>query len=96
MKINPLHNHVVIKRKDETEMMYGKIIIPDLGNDKVIIGEVIASGPGIINMNGILIPNNIEVGQMVVMPSFGGQKITLENEDYLVYKEQDLIATLEN
>ena len=95
MKIKPLHNHVVIKQQDETETMYGNIIVPDAGKEKPLMGEVIATGPGIINMNGVLIPNEVPVGVTVVFPSFGGQRITVEGDEYVVCKEQDLIAILE-
>ena len=95
MNIKPLHNHVVIKQQDETETMYGNIVVPDLGKEKPLMGEVLASGPGLINLNGVLISNTVEVGQIVIFPSFGGQKITVEGEEYVVCKEQDLIAILE-
>ena len=96
MKIKPLHNHVVIKQQDETETMYGNIIVPDAGKEKPLMGEVIASGPGVVNMNGIIIPNTTEVGATVIFPAFGGQRITVEGEEFVVCKEQDLIAILEN
>ena len=96
MKIKPLHNHVVIKQQDETETMYGNIIVPDAGKEKPLMGEVIASGPGVVNMNGIVIPNTTEVGATVIFPSLGGQRITVDGEEYVVCKEQDLIAILEN
>jgi len=95
MNIKPLHNHVVIKQQDETETMYGNIIVPDAGKEKPLMGEIVAVGPGLINMNGVLIPNNLEVGQTVVFPAFGGQRITVEGEEYLIYKEQDIFAVLE-
>ena len=95
MNIKPLHNHVVLKQQDETETMYGNIVVPDLGKEKPLMGEIIASGPGLINLNGVLIPNTVEVGQIVIFPAFGGQKITVEGEEYVVCKEQDLIAILE-
>ena len=95
MKIKPLHNHVVIRQQDETETMYGNIIVPDAGKEKPLMGEVIASGPGVVNMNGIVIPNTTEVGATVIFPAFGGQRITVEGEEYVVCKEQDLIAILE-
>ena len=78
MKIKPLHNHVVIRQQDETETMYGNIIIADAGKEKPLMGEVIATGPGIVNLNGILIPNTVEIGAVVVFPAFGGQHITIE------------------
>lgn len=96
MTIKPLHNHVVIKQQDETETMYGNIIVPDAGKEKVMMGTVVAVGPGLINMNGVLIPNTLEIGQLVTFPAFGGQRITIKNEDYLIYKEQDIFAVLES
>jgi len=96
MKIIPLHNHVVIKQEDETETMYGNLIVPDAGKEKPLMGEVISSGPGIINMNGVLIPNNLKPGDKVAFPSFGGQKLTILGEEYLVYKEQDILCILED
>jgi chaperonin GroES len=96
MKIKPLHNHVVIKQQDETEMMYGNIIVPDAGKEKPLMGEVIAVGPGLININGVLIPNTVEVGQKVSFPAFGGQKLSIQGEDFLIYKEQDIFAVLED
>ena len=95
MNIKPLHNHVVIKQQDETETMYGNIVVPDLGKEKPLMGEISASGPGLINLNGVLIPNTVEVGQIVIFPAFGGQKITVDGDEYVVCKEQDLIAILE-
>jgi chaperonin GroES len=96
MKIKPLHNHVVIKQQDETEVMYGNIIVPDAGKEKPLMGEVIAVGPGLININGVLIPNTVEVGQKVSFPAFGGQKLSIQGEDFLIYKEQDIFAILED
>ena len=96
MQIKPLHNHVVIKQHDETETMYGNIIVPDAGKEKPLMGEIVAVGPGIINLNGVLISNELKVGQQVVFPSFGGQRITIKGDEYLIYKEQDVFAVLED
>jgi len=96
MKIKPLHNHIVIKQQDETETMYGNIVVPDLGKEKPLMGEVIATGPGLININGVLIPNTVEIGSTVVFPAFGGQRITVKGEEFIVMKEQDLLAIIEN
>lgn len=95
-KIKPLHNHVVLKQQEEQELTRGNIIVPDMGKDKPLLGEVIASGPGIINLNGVLIPNIVTIGSIVIFPAFGGQKMTVNGEEYIVCKEQDLIAVLED
>lgn len=95
MKIKPLHNHVVIKQQDETETMYGNIIVPDAGKEKPLMGEVIASGPGLVNLHGNVIPNEVPIGATVVFPAFGGQRITIKGDEYIVMKEQDLLAIIE-
>jgi chaperonin GroES len=95
MKIKPLHNHVVIKQQDETETMYGNIVVPDLGKEKPLMGEVIAVGPGYYTPTGAYIDTTTEIGQVVVFPAFGGIKMTIDGEEYVVCKEQDLLAILE-
>ena len=95
MKIKPLHNHVVIKQQDETETMYGNIVVPDMGKEKPLMGEVIAVGPGMYSVTGTFIETKIEVGETVVFPSFGGTKMTVDGEEFVVMKEQDLLAILE-
>ena len=95
MKIKPLHNHVVIKQQDETETMYGNIVVPDLGKEKPLMGEVIAVGPGIYSVTGNFIKTEIQVGEIVVFPAFGGTKMTIEGEEFVVMKENDLLASLE-
>jgi chaperonin GroES len=95
MKIKPLHNHIVIKQLDETETMYGNIVVPDMGKEKPLMGEVVAVGPGIHSITGqTFIETKIQVGETVVFPAFGGTKMTVEVEEYIVIKEQELIAIL--
>ena len=96
MKIKPLHNHIVIKQLDETETMYGNIVVPDLGKEKPLMGEVVAVGPGIHSITGqTFIETKIQVGETVVFPAFGGTKMTIDGEEFVVMKEQDLLAILE-
>jgi chaperonin GroES len=96
MKIKPLHNHIVIKQQDETETMYGNIVVPDLGKEKPLMGEVVAVGPGIRSITGeVFIRTEVQVGEIVVFPAFGGTKMTIDGEEFIVMKENDLLATLE-
>ena len=96
MKIKPLHNHIVIKQQDETETMYGNIVVPDLGKEKPLMGEVVAVGPGAYSVTGeAFLKTTIEVGTTVVFPAFGGTKMTIEGEEFVVMKENDLLAILE-
>jgi chaperonin GroES len=97
MKVIPLHSNVLIKQQDETESMYGNIIVPDAGKEKPLMGEVISVGPGSWSVTGEkFLETTVKAGQLVAFPSFGGQRITVEGEEYVVVKEIDLIAILEN
>ena len=97
MKVIPLHSNVLIKQQDETETMYGNIIVPDAGKEKPLMGEVVAVGPGSWSVTGEkFLETTVKVGQLVAFPSFGGQRITVQGEEYIVVKEVDLIAILEN
>jgi chaperonin GroES len=97
MKVIPLHSNVLIKQQDETETMYGNIIVPDAGKEKPLMGEVVAVGPGSWSVTGEkFLETTVKVGQLVAFPSFGGQRITVQGDEYVVVKEVDLIAILEN
>jgi len=85
----------VIKQQDETETMYGNIIVADLGKEKPLMGEVVAVGPGIHTIAGAWLETKVQVGETVVFPVFGGTKMTIEGEEYIVMKESDLLAILE-
>jgi chaperonin GroES len=95
MKIKPLHNHIVIKQQDETETMYGNIVVPDMGKEKPLMGEVIAVGPGIYSVTGTWLETQVKVGEVVVFPAFGGTKMNIGDDEYVVMKENDLLAILE-
>ena len=95
MRIKPLHNHIVIKQQDETETMYGNIVVPDMGKEKPLMGEVVAVGPGTYTITGDFIETQVEVGEIVVFPAFGGTKMTIGDDEFVVMKENDLLASLE-
>ena len=92
--IIPLGDKIIILPQDEGEQMYGNIIIPDGGQEKPEIGTVLAVGPGRISTDGTLIPNRIEVGQTVMVPKFGAQIISLENETYVMASENDVLGII--
>ena len=94
MNIIPKHNNVLIKQQEESEVMYGSIIVSDLGKEKPLMGKIIAVGPGIQGING-WIENTSKVGETVIFPAFGGQRITVKGEEFLIYKDGDLLASFE-
>ena len=92
--IIPLGDKIVILPKEEGEQMYGNIVGPDTGQDKPEIGTVLAVGPGRISTDGTLIPNKIEVGVTVMVPKFGAQVVTVENETYVMASENDVLGII--
>ena len=96
MKIKPLHNFVVIKQDENQEQRYGNIVVADLGKEKPLQGTVIEVGPGTYTNGGAFVETTVQPGQVVVFPAFGGTKITVEGEEYVVCKDIDIIAVLEN
>ena len=92
--IIPLSDKIVILPKEEGEQMYGNIIVPDTGQDKPEIGTVLAVGPGRISTDGTLIPNKIEIGVTVMVPKFGAQVVTVENETYVMASENDVLGII--
>ena len=95
MNIKPLHNNIVIKQTDNTEEMYGNILIPDMGKEKPLMGEIVAVGKGRTTETGAFVETQLEIGQTVVFPAFGGIKLTVDGEEYVVCKETELIAVIE-
>ena len=94
--IIPLGDKIVILPQEEGEQMYGNIIVPDAGKEKPEIGKVLAVGPGRISTDGTLIPNRIEVGVTVMVPKFGAQLVTVENETYVIASENDVLGIIKN
>jgi len=92
--IIPLGDKIVILPQEEGEQTYGNIVVPDMGKEKPEMGKVLAVGPGRISPNGTLIPNRIEVGQVVMVPKFGAQVVAIENETYVVASENDVLGII--
>ena len=92
--ISPLGDRIVILPNDEGEQMYGNIVVPDMGKEKPEMGKVLAVGPGRITPDGNLVPNQIKIGQIVLVPKFGAQTVVVENETYIMASENDVLGIL--
>ena len=92
--IIPLNDKVVILPIEEGETTYGNIIVPDASGERPEMGTVLAVGPGRISTDGTLIPNRLEVGVTVMVPKFGAQTVTIENETYIMASENDVLGII--
>ncbi len=93
-EIIPLGDKVVISPIEETETQYGNIVVPDLGKEKPLTGAVTAVGKGRLSEFGKLIGTTIRVGESVVVPNFGAQKVFVDGEEYIVCREQDIMVII--
>lgn len=95
MKIKPLHDRVIVKRIEEEETTKGGIIIPDTAKEKPIEGRILAVGSGKMMENGTQQPLQVKEGDRVLFGKYAGTEIKLEGEEYLIMREDDIIAIVE-
>ncbi len=94
VKIHPLADRVVVRPTEETVKMQGGLHIPDTAMDKPQQGEVLAAGPGRFE-KGERIPMELKVGQRVLYAKYTGIEATLDDDQYLIIKESDVLAVID-
>jgi chaperonin GroES len=95
MKIRPLQDRILVKRIDEEEMTKGGIIIPDSAKEKPSEGKVVAVGKGKVSDDGKLHPLDVKKGDRVLFSKYAGTEVTLEGEEHLIIREEDVLAICE-
>ena len=95
MNIRPLHDRVVIRRKEEETTSPGGIVLPDSAAEKPIQGEVIAVGNGKILDNGEVRPLDVKVGDTVLFGKYSGTEVKLGDDEVLVMREDDIMGVIE-
>jgi chaperonin GroES len=95
MKITPIKDNIVVKRIDETEeKKVGSIIIPDTAKEKPLTAEVIAVGSGRVLKDGKKLPLEVKVGDKVLIGKYSGSEVKLDNVEYLILKEDEVLGIL--
>ena len=95
MNIRPLHDRVIVRRKEEERTSAGGILIPDTAKEKPIRGEVIAVGKGKILANGDQRSLDLKVGDEVLFGKYSGTEVKLDDEELVVMREDDIMAVIE-
>jgi len=95
MKIRPLHDRILVKRVEEQEVRKGGIIIPDSAKEKPQEGKVIAAGNGKVNDDGKKIPLDVKAGDRILFGKYSGSEVKVEDEEYLILKEEDVLGIIE-
>jgi len=92
MKLEALYNAVIVKPIEAEETSYGGIIVPDLGNEKNKLAEVVAVGKGYYSVTGVWIETILNVGDTVVLPTMGFSKVDFEGEEYWIGPENQVLG----
>jgi len=96
MKMRPLHDRVLVKRWEEEKTSPGGIVIPDSATEKPIKGEVVAVGNGKILENGEVRALDVKTGDKVLFGKYSGTEVKVDGEEYLVMREDDIMAVLDS
>ena len=96
MNVRPLHDRLIIQRLDEGEQKVGGIIIPDTAKEKPQQGKVIATGAGKVRDDGTRQPPDVKAGDVILFGKYSGQEIKFDGEDYLIMKEDEVLAVIES
>ena len=94
VNIRPLHDRVLVRRGEEETKTAGGIVIPDNATEKPLKGEIIAAGHGKILENGQVRPLDVKVGDKVYFGKYAGTEIKINGTEYLIMREEDLIAVI--
>lgn len=96
MKLKPLHDNIIVKQFEEEKVTKSGIIIPDTSKgERPQQGEIIAVGKGRINEQGELKQLEVKVGDKILFSKYSPTEIKIDNEEYLVMKESDVLAIIE-
>ena len=95
MKIRPLHDRILVERIEEKEVKKGGIIIPDTAKEKPQEAKVIAVGTGKVGDDGKKIPLDVKAGDRILFGKYSGSEVKLEEKEYLILREEDVLAILE-
>jgi len=93
-KIRPLADRILVKRVETENKSAGGIVIPDTAQEKPMIGEVVAVGNGKVLDNGETRKPDVSVGDRILFGKYSGTEVKLEGVDYLMMKEDDIMAIL--
>ncbi|HQT93422.1 MAG: co-chaperone GroES [Thermoanaerobaculaceae bacterium] len=95
MNVRPLHDRVLLRRLEEKEVVKGGIIIPDTAKEKPQEAEVIAVGPGKLDDNGKRMPIDVKKGDRVLVGKYSGSDIKIDDQEYLIAREDEILGVLE-
>lgn len=95
MKVRPLGDRILVQRLEAEEKTKGGIVLPDTAKEKPKEGKVVSVGKGRVTDEGKTIPLNVKEGDKILFSSYAGTDIKIEGEEYLILREEDVLAIIE-
>ena len=94
MKVQPLHDRVLLKRLEEKEVKRGGIIIPDTAKEKPQEAEVIEAGKGRTTDEGKVIPLEVKKGDKILIGKYSGTEVMIEGIEHIIVREEEILAII--
>lgn len=94
MKIQPLHDNVVIKPATPEEVTASGLVLPQTSEEKPMQGEVVAVGPGKVKKDGTRAEMSVKKGDTVLFTKYAPDEVEIDGEEYLVVSEEKILATM--
>jgi len=95
MKVTPLHDRVLLKRREEKEVKRGGIIIPDTAKEKPQEADVIAVGKGRVTEDGKVIALDVKKGDKVLIGKYSGTEVNIDGVEHIILREEEILAKLD-
>ncbi len=92
--LHPLHDRILVQRIEEEEVRQSGLIIPDSAKEKPQEGKVLAVGNGTVGEDGKKTPLDVKAGDRVLFGKYSGSEVTLDGEEYVIMKEEDVLGIL--
>jgi len=93
MNIKPLKDRILVEPdKEEGDVSRGGIIIPDMAQERPQAATIIALGTGGVDDDGNSVPFGVKVGDRVLMPKYGGTDFKMDDKDYRIIHEDDILG----
>jgi len=94
INVKPLNDRVIVQPIEEKEVKKGGIIIPDSAKERPQEGNVVALGTGKLDENGKKVDFNVKIGDKVLISEYGGTKIKIDRDNYLIMREDDILGII--
>lgn len=95
LSLRPLGDRLIVQRLEQEETLKGGIILPDTAKKKQEMAQVVSVGKGKITEEGKALPMPVKEGDTILMDKYSGQEVTIDGEEYMVLRADDVIAIVE-